>query len=82
MGNKRLVHVVACEMDIFIKYLLKKKYFRITSRVSNSLVSDQAPRSVEPDLGQTVCKGYQQRTLVGKVLTFHMLLSGHFQSLS
>ena len=32
-------------------------------RVSNSLDPDQARHSVGPDLGQTVCKGYQQMTL-------------------
>ena len=37
--------------------------------MSNSLDPDQDRRSVSPDLGQTVCKGYRCRLLTGK-LTF------------
>ena len=44
----------------FSQLFLKKKSFRKTIRVSNSLDPDQDGRFVGPDLGQTVCKGYQQ----------------------
>ena len=36
--------------------------------MANSLDADQARRSVVPNLGRTVCKRYQQTTLVGKKL--------------
>ena len=36
--------------------------------MSNSLDPDQARHFVRPDLGQIVCKGYQQTTSVGKAL--------------
>ena len=39
-----------------------KNYFKINIRVSNYLDPDQARHFVVP----TVCKGYQQTTLVGK----------------
>ena len=32
----------------------------IKSRVSNSLYPDQDQHSVSPDLGPTICRGYQQ----------------------
>ena len=50
-----------------------KNYFRTTMRVPISLGPDQARRFVGPDLGQTVCKGYRQTTLVGKELTYTSL---------
>ena len=42
--------------------------FRKTIRASNSLDPGHVQRFVGSDLGQTVCKGYQQRTPVGKEL--------------
>ena len=44
-----------------------KKSFRITIIVSNSLDPDQGGRFVGADLGSSVCKNYQQGTLVGRV---------------
>ena len=38
--------MILCTLKMFSKY-----FFRNTSRVSNSLDPDQAPCSVEPDLG-------------------------------
>ena len=37
--------------------------------MENNLDPDQARHFVGPDLGQTVGKGHQQATLVGKALT-------------
>ena len=47
-------------MDFFVELTFAKKSLRNTVRGSNSLDPDQARRFVGPDLGQTVCKGYQQ----------------------
>ena len=57
--------------DFFSKsfFSKKKKTFRNTIRVSNSLDPDQARRSVHLIWLQTVFKGYQQTTLGGKELT-------------
>ena len=43
--------------------------------MSNSLDPDQARRLVGPDLGQNVCKGYQQTTLLVKELRLLIYLS-------
>ena len=50
-------------------------FFSLNITVSNSLDPDQAQHLVVPDLGPTSCKGYQQTTLVGKMLT--LLLAGN-----
>ena len=62
---------------LFSKSTFSKYSFRNTMRVSNSLDPDQDRHSVGPELGpnrlqilvlirvQTVCKCYQQTTLVG-----------------
>ena len=52
--------------DFFQNHFFQKNSFRNTIRVSNSLDPGQARHSVEPDLGPTVFKGYQQTTLVDK----------------
>ena len=46
-------------------FFLNQNSFRNTIRVSNSLDPEQARHFVEPVLGQTVYRGYQQTTLVG-----------------
>ena len=61
--------------DFFEISFLKKNSFRNTISVPNSLVPEQARHFVRPDKMsgliwvQTICKGYQQTTLVGKILT-------------
>ena len=52
---------------IFPSHFIIVPYFTLwmldflnTIQVSNSLDPDQARQNVGPDLGQTVCKGYQQ----------------------
>ena len=61
--------MLACRLLIFFFKInfLKSKSFSNSIRVSNSLDPDQ-DRPVGPVWVQTVCKGYQQRTLVGKEL--------------
>ena len=44
-------------------------FFYRNIRVSNSFDPDQAWHFSCPDLGPNICKGYQQTTLLGKVLT-------------
>ena len=51
-------------MLIFFKINFFINSFRNTIRVSNSLDPDQELHSVSPDLGQTVCKDYQQTTKI------------------
>ena len=48
--------------------LSSAEFFQNTIRVSNSLDPGQDQHFVGPDLGPTVCKGYQHTTLVGKEL--------------
>ena len=55
--------------DFFSKQTFSfKKSFRDTIRVSKGLYSDKDRHYIGPDLGliwvQTVCKGYQQTTIV------------------
>ena len=59
-----------CLLIFFSKSSLLKSYFRYTIRVSNNSYPDQAQCFVRPDLTLiTVCKSYQQVTLVGKELS-------------
>ena len=64
-GNFACFFVVRC---FFQKSTFSKNSFKITIRMSNSLDPDQARHFVGLIWGQTVCKGYQQTTLVGKEL--------------
>ena len=50
--------------DFFSKLTFSKNSSWSAIRVSNGLDSDQDGRFVGPDLGQSVCKGYQQTTKV------------------
>ena len=54
--------VVICWL--FSKLTFSKNSFRNTIRVSNGLDPDQDRHSVGPDQVQSVCKGYQQITIV------------------
>ena len=47
----------------FLVNVFKKFFQEITIKVSNNLDPDQAWRFVGPN---TICKGYQERTLEGK----------------
>ena len=59
LGNFACFYVIC---GFFFKSTFSKKSFRKTIRVSNSLDPDHARHSVGPDLGPTVCKGYQQKS--------------------
>ena len=59
--------------DFFSKFTFSNNSFRDTIKVSSSLDPDQATHSVWPDQDSTVCKGYQQMTLVGIELTLCMV---------
>ena len=67
-----------CRLLIFLKIKAFVNYFRNSTRMSNSLDHDQARHLSGLIWVQTVCKGYQQTTLVGKVKTRTYL---HFQVL-
>ena len=60
-----------CRLLIFSKTNVSKNSFRNTILVSNRLDPDQDRHFVGPDLGPSVCKGYQQTTLVGNELIGH-----------
>ena len=60
--------------DFFQNYLFKNS-FRNTIRVSNDLDPDQDRHLLVLIWVQTVCKGYQQTTLVDKELTFDPMMS-------
>ena len=65
----RIFPVTLCMLGNFYDFVsrlitLKKKSFRNTTRVSNSLDPDQARRFVGPDLGLNYCKCYQQTSKV------------------
>ena len=62
----------------FSKSTFTKIYFSNTIWVSNSLAPDQARHFVGPDLGPTVCKGYQQTTLLTSRQSVNSLPSDSF----
>ena len=51
--------LLSADFISFKKLTFWKNSFRNTIRVSKGLDPDQDRYSVGPDLGQTVCKGYQ-----------------------
>ena len=57
--------------------MLSKNYFRNSTRVSNSLDHDQARHLSGLNLVQTVCKSYQQMTLVCMVYLHFKVLCGN-----
>ena len=67
-------------------FFFKKNLLGILSAVSNSLDPDQDRQNVGPDLGQTVCKGYQQMLLLlpanffFKIIFFKNFCQEHYQS--
>ena len=65
-------HTFFCLIFSKIVFFFKNS-FRNTIRASNSLDPDQARHFDRPDLGQTVCKSYQQKTLVGNELDAKVL---------
>ena len=83
----KFVRILLSSADFFFsKLTFSKQSFRNTIRVSNGLDPDQDRHFVGPDLGQTICKGYQQTTKVtaskggltmrglqSKQITLHML---------
>ena len=67
-------HASFCRL--LISYTFSKKYFK-----SNSLDPYEARLFIRADQGwvQTVCKVYQQTTLVGKELNNHIVLPDEIQ---
>ena len=66
---RQLLFILFCRLLIFFKInFLKKNSLRNTIKMSNSLDLDQAQRLSGLIWIQTVCKGYQQTTLVDKDL--------------
>ena len=63
------MHAFLSSADFFKINFFKINFFKNTIRVSNSLDSDQADVILGLIWVQTVCKGSQQTTLVGKELT-------------
>ena len=63
-----ILFFILSSADFFSKLTFSKKSFRNIIRVSNSLDPDQAPILSGLTWVQTVNKGYQQATLVGKEL--------------
>ena len=60
--------------DFFQNQLFLKNSFRNTIRVSNTLDLNQARHFVGPDPVPTLCKVYQQMTLVGNEYTRESLM--------
>ena len=54
---------LSCHLLNLFKINFSKKTFRNTIRVSNGLDPDQDQRSVDLDLGPTVCKGLARKKL-------------------
>ena len=61
-----ILHALLSSADFFQNQLFLKNSFRTTIRESNSLYPDQARYLSGLIWVQIVCKGYQQRTQVGK----------------
>ena len=59
-----ILHAFLSSADFF-KSNFSQISFRNTIRVTINLDAEQAQRFMGPNLGQTVCKDYQQTTLVG-----------------
>ena len=67
----RVYSVCVCFRRLFsLIKIFSNNSSKNTIRLSKSLDPDQARHSVRPDLVQTVCKGYEQTTLVGKELNY------------
>ena len=61
---KRTLKLLLSSADFSHNQLFSKNSFRNTARVYNGLDPDQDQQNVGPDLGKTVCKGYQRMTKV------------------
>ena len=69
--------MIFCRLLIFFKNQIKKENSRIYQSVKQFGTQIRPDVSIWPDLGpQTVCKSYQQTTLVGKYFVSTLQVRG------